>query len=59
MAIRQKKNPDDCDTFETRILLGDSLLRQKKYTDAEPILLQGYEGMKARESKIPGLTRSD
>jgi hypothetical protein len=34
-------------------MLGDSLLRQKKYADAEPILLQGYEGMKAREGKIP------
>ena len=34
-------------------MLGDSLLCQKKYADAEPILLQGYDGMKAREGKIP------
>ena len=53
VAIREKKNPDDWRTFETRSMLGDSLLRQNKYADAEPILLEGYEGMKARESKIP------
>lgn len=26
---------------------------QKKYTEAEPILLKGYEGMKQRDAKIP------
>ena len=26
---------------------------QKKYADAEPLLLKGYEGMKAREKSIP------
>ena len=29
------------------------LLGQKNYADAEPLLLAGYEGMKAREAKIP------
>ncbi len=29
------------------------LLGQKKYAEAEPLLVQGYEGMKAREAKIP------
>jgi eukaryotic-like serine/threonine-protein kinase len=53
VSIRQKINPDDWRMFETLSMLGDSLLRQKKYTDAEPILLQGYEGLKAREGKIP------
>jgi hypothetical protein len=53
VAIRQKKNPDDWRTFETLSMLGDSLLRQKKYAEAEPILLKAYDGMKSRESKIP------
>ena len=26
---------------------------QKKYAEAEPLLLAGYEGMKQREAKIP------
>jgi eukaryotic-like serine/threonine-protein kinase len=53
VAIREKKNPDDWRTFETRSMLGDSLIRQQKYAEAEPILLAGYEGMKSREGKIP------
>jgi tetratricopeptide (TPR) repeat protein len=53
VAIRQKKNPDDWRTFETLSMLGDSLLRQKKYAEAEPILLKAHEGLKSRESKIP------
>jgi hypothetical protein len=32
--------------------LGGSLLRQKKFVDAEPLILAGYEGMKARNAKI-------
>jgi hypothetical protein len=53
LAISEKKSPDDWRTFETRGLLGASLLGQKKYAEAEPNLLQGYAGMKAREAKIP------
>jgi outer membrane protein assembly factor BamD (BamD/ComL family) len=34
-------------------MLGGALLGQKKYADAEPLLLAGYEGMKKREAKIP------
>jgi hypothetical protein len=34
-------------------MLGGALLGQKKYAEAEPLLLKGYEGMKAREAKIP------
>ena len=30
-----------------------SLLGQKKYAEAEPLLLAGYEGMKQRDDKIP------
>jgi serine/threonine protein kinase len=53
LAIRAKKEPDAWVTFNTRSLLGGSLLGQKKYADAEPLLLAGYEGMKQREAKIP------
>jgi hypothetical protein len=34
-------------------MLGGSLLGQKKYAEAEPLLLSGYQGMKQREDKIP------
>ena len=34
-------------------MLGAALLGQKKYADAEPLLLSGYQGMKKQEAKIP------
>jgi hypothetical protein len=34
-------------------MLGGSLLGQKKYAEAEPLLFAGYEGMKARANSIP------
>ncbi len=33
-------------------MLGGALLGQKKYAEAEPMLLAGYEGMKQREKTI-------
>jgi hypothetical protein len=33
-------------------MLGGSLLGQKKYAEAEPLLLAGYEGMKRRDERI-------
>jgi eukaryotic-like serine/threonine-protein kinase len=53
LAIREKSKPDEWTTFNTRSLLGGSLLGQKKYDEAEPLIVSGYEGMKAREEKIP------
>jgi hypothetical protein len=34
-------------------LLGGALLGQGRYAEAEPLLAAGYEGLKAREAKIP------
>jgi tetratricopeptide (TPR) repeat protein len=53
LAIRQKLQPDDWTTFDTKSMLGEALLEQKKYADAEPLLLAGYEGLKQRAAKIP------
>ena len=53
LAIREKKIPDEWRTFNARSMLGGSLLGQKKYTEAEPVLVSGYEGMKQRQDKIP------
>jgi hypothetical protein len=47
------QQPDDWLTFNTRSQLGGALLGQKKYADAEPLLLEGYQGMKEREKAIP------
>jgi tetratricopeptide (TPR) repeat protein len=53
LAIREKNQPDEFTTFNTKSMLGSALLGQKKYAEAEPLLLAGYEGMKQREAKIP------
>jgi tetratricopeptide (TPR) repeat protein len=46
LAIRQKHQPEWWETFDTKSLLGRSLLCQKKYAEAEPFLLAGYEAKK-------------
>jgi eukaryotic-like serine/threonine-protein kinase len=53
VAIREMKIPDEWLTFYSRAMLGDTLIRQKKFAEAEPLLLSGYEGLKAREFSIP------
>ncbi len=46
LAIREKTQPDLWSTSNTESMLGGALLGQKRYADAEPLLLKGYEGMK-------------
>jgi len=53
LAIRAREDLDNWLTFNMRSMLGEALLGQKKHADAEPLLLEGYEGMKQREAKIP------
>ena len=53
LTVREKQMPDSWLTFNTQSQLGAALLGQKKYTEAEPLLVKGYEGMKAREKTIP------
>jgi serine/threonine protein kinase/tetratricopeptide (TPR) repeat protein len=58
LAIREQNVPDDWATFNTKSMLGGSLLGQRKYAEAEPLLLAGFEGMKQREERIPFPGRS-
>jgi eukaryotic-like serine/threonine-protein kinase len=53
LGIRLEKEPDAWTTFYTQALLGAALARQQRFTDAEPHLRQGYEGMKQRVAQIP------
>src|SRR5262249_41517378 len=57
LAIRAKKEPDAWTTFNTQSMLGAALQGQKRYADAERLLVQGYEGMKQRELKVPSQAR--
>jgi tetratricopeptide (TPR) repeat protein len=53
LAIREKIQPDAWTTFNIKSMIGAALLGQKKYVEAEPLLLAGYTGMKDREKTIP------
>jgi serine/threonine protein kinase/tetratricopeptide (TPR) repeat protein len=53
LAVRQQKDPEAWTTFAAQALLGEALLLQMKYPDAEPLLVQGYEGMKQRQATLP------
>ena len=58
----KKVRPDDVQRFFAESLLGASLTGEKKYAEAEPLLLDGYQGMVTRKVKIldvPGLRNLD
>jgi tetratricopeptide (TPR) repeat protein len=57
VAIRDKAIPDDWRRFFAMSLLGRALLDQARYVEAEPLVVAGYEGMKAREIKIPATSK--
>jgi eukaryotic-like serine/threonine-protein kinase len=57
LAIRRDKQPAAFETFHTQALLGAALLGQQKYANAEPLLVEGYQGM--TESKDLGHRHHD
>jgi hypothetical protein len=57
LVLRQEKMPDDWRFFHTQSLLGGSVAGQKRYEEAEPLLLKGYEGINARAQQMPALKR--
>jgi hypothetical protein len=59
-ALADWGNPDadDWRPFYGRNLLGAALADQKQYTEAEPLLLSGYKGLKDRAARIPAYQQS-
>jgi tetratricopeptide (TPR) repeat protein len=57
VAVYEKQQPENPRRFYFLSLLGTVLLGQQKYAEAEPFLLQGYEGMKQRDTIIPDRLR--
>jgi hypothetical protein len=53
IAIQELVEADSWGTFATRSALGGVLAQQREFAEAEPLLVQGYEGMKQREDQIP------
>jgi eukaryotic-like serine/threonine-protein kinase len=52
LETEKRVRPDDWSRFRAESLLGASLAGRKKYAEAEPLLLEGYQGMLARKNRI-------
>jgi tetratricopeptide (TPR) repeat protein len=57
LEIRGTASPDDWRRFAAMSLLGGALWGQGRHAETEPLIVQGYEGMKAREPRIPATSR--
>mgnify|MGYP001441879792 CR=1 FL=1 len=53
LTILENTRPDDWQTFYIKSVMGATLLGQNKLAQAEPLLLDGCEGMVLREASIP------
>jgi serine/threonine protein kinase len=58
LAIRRRLQPKDWATFDTASLLGEALMEQKKYAEAQPLLQSAYEGLKKHRDAIPPQDRA-
>jgi tetratricopeptide (TPR) repeat protein/predicted Ser/Thr protein kinase len=52
LTFNEKHQPDDPLRFRAESLLGASLAGEKKYSEAEPLLLEGYQGLVTRKEKM-------
>lgn len=53
LGIRQKRQPEDWRFFSAQALVGRMLWHQKKYADAQGLVLAGCVGMRERKDRIP------
>jgi tetratricopeptide (TPR) repeat protein/predicted Ser/Thr protein kinase len=49
----EKAMPESWERYNCQSMLGGSLAGQKRYTEAEPLLLSGYRGLIERRAAIP------
>jgi eukaryotic-like serine/threonine-protein kinase len=52
-AFQRTSQPDNWQIFWAESLLGASLAGEKRYVEAEPLLLEGYRGMLERKDLMP------
>jgi tetratricopeptide (TPR) repeat protein len=52
VAFCRRKEADDWPRFRAESLMGAALSGKKNYAEAEPLLLEGYQGMVARRDRI-------
>ena len=54
----ERVSPNNWRRYDSMSLLGASLVGQRKYDEAEPLLIAGYAGILERETTIPACYRS-
>ena len=52
LATETKLRPDGWQRFRAESLVGAALAGQEKYAEAEPLLLEGYQGLLARKDRV-------
>ncbi len=52
LQFNKKQQPDDWQRFRAESLLGAALAGERKYAEAEPLLLEGYQGMVKRKERM-------
>jgi hypothetical protein len=55
----EKNAPDAWERYNCHSLIGESLAGQKKFVEAEPLLLSGYDGMVQRKATMAVPDRGD
>ncbi len=53
LALRARSSPDRWKVLSTKSALGDVLLVQSRTTEAEPLLLDAFQGLKAEAASLP------
>ena len=57
LSHQEKRSPNSWERYDTESMLGASLAGKGKYSEAEPWLLSGFQGLSNRESTIPAPNR--
>jgi hypothetical protein len=57
LAGREKTTPKAWRRFNTESLLGGSLAGQRRFGEAEPLIVGGYDGMRQQAASIPAYFR--
>ena len=59
LQILEKTNPGNWGRYHVQSLLGAILTSEKRYAEAEPLLISGYDGMVQRKATIPNPDKPD
>jgi serine/threonine protein kinase len=59
LVLRQRIRPDEWWRFYTECQLGAALAGKRRFAEAEPYLIQGYEGLRQREARLPAQAKKE